>query len=80
MEEEKNVIVDKWTEAKAACEAVELDLLKNARGTVAAGSRARKGLRALKARLSELVKLSNENDKAIKAAKKAKKAADAPAS
>ena len=73
MEEEKNVIVEKWSEVKDDCAAIELDLLKNARGTVAAGARARKGLRSLKAKLHALVKLSNENDKLNKEAKKAKK-------
>ena len=65
-----NKVVALWNELRALIEEVEPDLLKNARGVAAAGVRARKGLRAIKAKASELVKTTVELDKAGKAAEK----------
>lgn len=62
----ENVVVTKWNELKALVESLELDVVKNARGTAAAGVRARKGLRTLKAKASELVKLTIDLDKSKK--------------
>lgn len=62
----ENVVVTKWNEIKALVESLELDVVKNARGTVAAGIRARKGLRTLKSKASELVKLTIELEKSKK--------------
>lgn len=67
---EENQVFEKWCEIKALMEGVEADVLKNAKGTAAAGVRARKGLRSLKAKLSDLVKTMVAVDKAHKAAKK----------
>jgi hypothetical protein len=49
-----------WSEIKNIIEGLEFDVLKSARGVAAAGVRARKGLRALKARSHDLVKLTFE--------------------
>lgn len=75
--ETENGVRSKWDELKALVEALELDVQKNARGVAAAGVRARKGLRDLKAKAAELVKLTVEQDKAKKASRppKAPKAA-----
>jgi len=59
-------VLDKWNEIKALIEALEHDVTKNARGTAAAGVRARKGLRQLQAKSKELVKLTIELDKGEK--------------
>lgn len=56
-------VLDKWNEIKALVEAIEHDVSKNAKGTAAAGVRARKGLRQLQAKSKELVKLTIELDK-----------------
>lgn len=60
-------IVAMWDELKGVMSAIELDVLKNARGTAAAGVRARKGLRTLKAKVAGLVKVTVELDKERKA-------------
>lgn len=75
--ETESYVRSKWDELKVLVETLELDIQKNARGVAAAGVRARKGLRDLKARAAELVKMTVEHDKAKKAAKppKAPKAA-----
>ena len=59
----ENPVLTKWNEIKTLVESVELDVVKNSRGTAAAGVRARKGLRTLKTKTSELVKLTVELDK-----------------
>lgn len=56
-------VLDKWNEIKALIEALEHDVTKNAKGTAAAGVRARKGLRQLQAKSKELVKMTIELDK-----------------
>jgi len=61
-----NPVLDKCNELKTLVEALELDVTKNARGTAAAGVRARKGLRQLQAKSKELVKLTVELDKGEK--------------
>ena len=62
-------MLTKWTELRAAVEALDFDVQKNARGVVAAGVRVRKGLRDLKAKASDLVKTTTTRDKAVKAEK-----------
>ena len=56
-------VLDKWNEIKSLMEALEPDVVKNAKGTAAAGVRARKGLRQLQTKSKELVKLTIELDK-----------------
>ena len=59
-----------WTEVKDAVAALEEDVVKNlVKGNASAGVRARKGLRALRGKLTGLVKASMETAKAAKAAK-----------
>ena len=53
-----NNVLNKWTELKTLVETIEDDVQKNATGNKAAGTRARKGLRALKTAAAELVKLT----------------------
>ena len=48
----------KWEEIKELVASLETDVLKNASGNAAAGTRARKGLRTLKQNAGELVKLT----------------------
>ena len=48
----------KWEEIKELVASLENDVLKNAGGNAAAGTRARKGLRSLKTNASQLVKLT----------------------
>jgi hypothetical protein len=68
----ENPVLVKWSEVKTLVEGVELDVVKNARGVAAAGVRARKGLRALKSKVSELVKLTVELEKTKKESAEAK--------
>lgn len=67
----------KWAELVELVKAIELDVLKNAGGNSAAGVRARKGLRDLKARAHELTKMTVETDKSRKAEKPKKEKASA---
>jgi hypothetical protein len=53
-----NNVLNKWTELKTLVESLEEDVQKNATGNKAAGTRARKGLRTLKAAAADLVKLT----------------------
>jgi hypothetical protein len=69
---DENQIIALWGEIKAIIDDLELDVVKNAKGNAAAGLRARKVLRELKAKASSLVKTSLEQDKANKLAAKAK--------
>ena len=62
----ENPVIVKWNELKSLVEGVELDVVKNSRGVAAAGVRARKGLRALKAKASEIVKLTVDLEKSKK--------------
>jgi hypothetical protein len=64
--ETENQVTAKWNDIKALVEALELDVVKNARGVAAAGVRARKGLRTLKNKATELVKLTVGLDKTKK--------------
>ncbi len=48
----------KWQELKELVVSLEDDVMKNAGGNAAAGTRARKGLRALKQQAADLVKLT----------------------
>jgi len=63
---DSNEVLDKWNDLKSLVEALEHDVSKNARGVVAAGVRARKGLRLLQNKSKELVKLTIELDKGDK--------------
>jgi len=65
----ENQVLAKWNEVKALVDALELDVVKNSSGVAAAGVRARKGLRELKAKVADLVKTTVELDKANKATK-----------
>lgn len=51
-------VLNKWNELKTLVENVEVEVIKNAEGNKAAGTRARKGLRNLKTTASELVRLT----------------------
>ena len=53
-----NNVSDKWEELKVLVESLEEDVQKNASGNKAAGTRARKGLRAIKNSAADLVKLT----------------------
>lgn len=61
-----SAVLEKWNELKALVETLEHDIVKNAKGVVAAGVRARKGLRELKSKSGELVKLTIELEKSSK--------------
>lgn len=69
---DENQVLAKWEQLKGVVAVLELDVHKNAKGVAAAGVRARKGLRELKAMISQLVKLTVELDKSKKASKPAK--------
>ena len=51
-------VESKWNELKELVASLEADVIKNANGNAAAGTRARKGLRALKQHSADLVKLT----------------------
>ena len=57
-----NNVLNKWNELKLLVESMEEDVQKNASGNKAAGTRARKGLRTLKASAAELVRLTLGKD------------------
>ena len=57
-----NNVLNKWNELKLLVESMEEDVQKNANGNKAAGTRARKGLRTLKASAAELVRLTLGKD------------------
>jgi len=59
----ENSILELWNEVRAAVEAVDLDIRKNASGNASAGVRARKGLRALRGKLASLVKVTVNTEK-----------------
>lgn len=59
-------VVELWDEVKDLVQSLEFDILKNANGNAAAGVRMRKGLRALRSKVSSLVKVSVELDKTRK--------------
>jgi len=61
-----SIVLEKWNELKVLVETLEHDITKNAKGVVAAGVRARKGLRELKSKSGELVKLTIELEKSSK--------------
>lgn len=65
----ENQIIETWNEIKTIMNELELHIVKNARGVAAAGVRARKGLRAIKAKASQLVKMTVDLDKAKKGVK-----------
>lgn len=66
---EGNPILDRWNDIKVLVNELELDAVKNSRGTAAAGVRLRKGLRMLKTAATELTKLTIELDKVKKSDK-----------
>ena len=51
-------VENKWQELKELVVSLEDDVMKNAGGNAAAGTRARKGLRTLKQQAADLVKLT----------------------
>ena len=51
-------VESKWNELKELVASLEADVIKNANGNAAAGTRARKGLRALKQQSADLGKLT----------------------
>ena len=51
-------VESKWEDIKELVASLETDVSKNATGNVAAGGRARKGLRQLKKEAGDLVKLT----------------------
>ena len=51
-------VESKWQELKELVVNLEDDVMKNAGGNAAAGTRARKGLRSLKQQAADLVKLT----------------------
>ena len=51
-------VENKWEELKELVASLEEDVMKNASGNAAAGTRARKGLRELKKTSTDLVKLT----------------------
>jgi len=51
-------VESKWEEIKTLVASLETDVVKNATGNAAAGTRARKGLRQLKREAGNLVKLT----------------------
>ena len=55
-------VESKWEEIKDLVTNLEEDVAKNVNGNAAAGTRARKGLRALKKNAGELVKLTLGKD------------------
>lgn len=59
----ENSILELWNEVRAAVEAADLDVRKNASGNASAGVRARKGLRSLRGKLAALVKLTVDTEK-----------------
>jgi hypothetical protein len=65
MESESKVLA-LWNDVKQLVEGLELDVNKNSRGNLAAGVRARKGLRDIKVKATALVKLTVELDKSKK--------------
>lgn len=66
---DENKIIAQWNEIVTLVSETEPNVLKNARGVAAAGVRARKGLRTIKAKSTALVKLMVELDKVAKAAR-----------
>lgn len=60
----KEMMSAQWDELKKLVESLELDVAKNISGNKSAGTRARKGLRLVKQKVSEVVKTSLESDKA----------------
>jgi hypothetical protein len=68
MSEEDNTYV-KWSEVRAMMEQLDDDIAKNARGTAAAGVRARKGLRDMRKRISVIIKQMVVQDKEKRVAK-----------
>lgn len=67
-----NNILNMWNSLKELITSLDFDIVKNSRGTVAAGVRARKGLRQLQTKTRELVKLTLELDKNTKYTKSKK--------
>jgi len=64
-------VLDQWSDLKETVVAAELDVVKNAKGSAAAGVRARKALREVCKKARELVHLSIALDKSRRAASKA---------
>lgn len=65
----ENSALTLWTEIVELVAVIDVDFKKNVAGNSAAGVRARKGLRTLKAKAAALTKLTVEADKARRAEK-----------
>jgi hypothetical protein len=61
---------DQFRDLQLMVEALQVDLLKNASGVGAAGSRSRKFLREIKKKCQEMIVFSGEVSKAYRPAKK----------
>lgn len=71
MNEANGKVVEQWERLKVLVASIEDDVLKNAKGNSAAGTRARKGLRLLKKEAHSLVKLTISEAKSAKEPKPA---------
>lgn len=60
-------IIDLWNDLKRIVNDLEVDVVKNSRGTASAGVRLRKGLRDLKTKAVEITRLTIKVDKINKA-------------
>lgn len=65
----ENSALTVWSEILELVHSIDLDIRKNVAGNSAAGTRARKGLRALKLKAAALTKLTIEGEKARQAEK-----------
>jgi hypothetical protein len=69
-------IAEQWEQLKTCVESLELDVSKSLGGTVAAGSRLRKGLRILKKFATNICRESLETDKQRRAKRLVEKGAE----
>jgi hypothetical protein len=65
-----NQVIEAWEHIKAIVEAIDLDVLRNAKGNNAAGVRIRKGLRLLKSNSAKLIRETVDVDKTRKGSKR----------
>jgi hypothetical protein len=66
----ENSIMVMWEELKSLVRAAEVDVVKNAQGSFAAGVRARAGVRAVKAKCADLSRTMLASAKAVREEKK----------
>lgn len=67
----ENSALTMWNEILELVHTIDLDVRKNVAGNSSAGTRARKGLRVLKAKAAALTKLTIEGEKARQSEKAA---------